>query len=628
MGTIRVSEDSTVTVGAGAMFRSAADGSLRAGVRGVGGLFVGDTRLLSTFDLTANSSTLEVASTRPGDGERSIVLLPAVPRNAMGDFVLTRRQRLTSIGLEESIEVRNITARPVDVVLGLECATDFADQFMLRSDKRVFDRSDAHRSVEVTEAGLRLGYQRGVDGKDFSATVQIMVTGEPTVTASDGDILGGHFSWKMSLAPGERRQIEVSARSVGAPAAVVSPLPLRQLAGEQSDALREQSLRDIQALRMPCPSLPHLTVLAAGVPWFLTLFGRDSIIASMLSEPDLPGLLDDTLRALAATQATETDDRRIAQPGKIVHELRQSELAQLDEIPYGRYYGSVDSTPLFLIGLAACSTREVIVDLESAARAAVDWMLGAGGITEFGFLRYIPDPNGLIHQGWKDSHDAVAHADGTIATGAIALCEVQGYAWRALMNTAALAREVWSDPDWAARLEAIALELAARFRREFWVPELDFPALAIDGSGRRVDVVASNAGHLLFSGMLDQADAVRVGERLLEPDMFTGFGLRTLSSGARLYHPMSYHNGSVWPHDTMVTAVGMKAYGMDDAALALASGIASAAAAFDNRLPELFGGFSRADFDLPVGYAHAATPQAWAAASGAAASRLLRELTR
>jgi glycogen debranching enzyme len=193
------------------------------------------------------------------------------------------------------------------------------------------------------------------------------------------------------------------------------------------------------------------------------------------------------------------------------------------------------------------------------------------------------------------------------------------------MDTAALARDVWSDPDWAASLETSARELAQRFRREFWVPELNFPALAIDGSGRRVEVVASNAGHLLFSGMLDESDAVRVGERLLEPDMFTGFGLRTLSSEARLYHPMSYHNGSVWPHDTMLAAVGMKAHGMDAAARTLASGIASAAAAFGNRLPELFGGFSRDDFDLPVAYAHAATPQAWAAASGATASRLLHD---
>jgi glycogen debranching enzyme len=613
------------------MFRSAADGSVRTEVRGVGGLFVSDTRLLSTYELTANGAALEVASTRSGAGERSVVLLPAVPRNAMGDFVLSRRQRVSSSGLEELIEVRNITARPLEVILELECATDFADQFMLRSDKRVFDRSAARRSVEVTGGRLRLGYRRDLDGRTFSATVEVTASGDPAVSAAEYEndaIRGGLLAWTVSLAPGELRQIAVAVSSVGAPAAVVAPLALGRLGpdGEPGGALREQSLRDIHALRMPCPSLPQLTILAAGVPWFLTLFGRDSIIASMLTEPDLPGLLDDTLRALAATQATETDDRRVAQPGKIVHELRQSELAQLDEIPYGRYYGSVDSTPLFLIGLAACSTREVIVDLEASARAAVDWMLGAGGLTEHGFLRYTPDPNGLIHQGWKDSHDAVAHADGTIATGAIALCEVQGYAWRALINTAGLARDVWSDPDWAATLEATALELAQRFRREFWIPELNFPALAIDGSGRRVEVVASNAGHLLYSGMLDEPDAVRVGERLLEPDMFTGFGLRTLSAEARLYHPMSYHNGSVWPHDTMLAAVGMKAYGMDAAARLLASSIASAAAAFGNRLPELFGGFSRADFELPVAYAHAATPQAWAAASGATASRLLHDL--
>jgi glycogen debranching enzyme len=450
--------------------------------------------------------------------------------------------------------------------------------------------------------------------------------------------------WNLELGPGDVRSIELTVAPASggigrvpaeAPASAASTrASTSSLSGGEdrpsearSAVLRAKALGDLRALRMPAPGLPEFGVVGAGVPWFLTLFGRDSLLTSMLVGPDLgelPGLADGVLRALAATQADAVDAPRVAQPGKIVHELRVSELATLREVPYGRYYGSVDATPLFVSAVAALGSDDAIRDLEHPVRAAVAWMRGDGGLDEHGFLRYTPDPGGLIHQGWKDSFDAVADASGRILDGPIALCEVQGYAWRALRDAAALARSHWADPEWADELDAAADALQRRFREAFWMPGHDFPALAVDADGRQADVVASNAGHLLFSGILDPADAARVTARLLEPDLFSGWGIRTLSTEAVLHHPLSYHNGSVWPHDTMVAAVGMARSGYTDEARRVAAAVVEAASHFGDRLPELFGGFDRSGLAVPIAYPHAASPQAWAAAAALAAVRLTR----
>jgi glycogen debranching enzyme len=252
----------------------------------------------------------------------------------------------------------------------------------------------------------------------------------------------------------------------------------------------------------------------------------------------------------------------------------------------------------------------------------VEWILGDGGLKDTGFVRYTPDPNGLLHQGWKDSFDAVAGADGREPSGAIALAEVQGYTWRGLRECARLAAEYWGDPAWAETLSGLADTLKARFRDAFWMEHQNFPALAVDGDGRQVDALASNAGHLLWSGILDLEDARVVTSRLLQDDFFTGWGIRTLAESQHYYHPMSYHNGSVWPHDTMLAAEGMAGYGFFDEARTVATGIRKAAGHFGNSLPELFGGFSRSDFPVPVKYHHAGSPQAWAAAAGLTAVRL------
>ncbi|GAA1424790.1 hypothetical protein GCM10009601_30230 [Streptomyces thermospinosisporus] len=385
-----------------------------------------------------------------------------------------------------------------------------------------------------------------------------------------------------------------------------------------------QGLADLALLRVPAtgPDGEELRVPGAGIPWFFTLFGRDSLLTSLFALPYRAALAEHTLLALAATQGTEYDAFRNEQPGRIVHEVRHGELAHFRQVPYGRYYGAVDSTPLFLVLLHA--HRELAARLEPHARAAVDWMLGDGGLTEHGWLVYMPDPNGLVTQNWKDSPGAICFADGTEATGPVAVAEVQGYAYDALLRTAELAREVWDDPAYAARLESVAADLRARFHRDFWLPGQDFPALALDGEGRKADALASDAGHLLWSGILDDERAARVGRRLLEPDFFSGWAVRTLASGQTPYHPLSYHRGSCWPHDNAVIALGLARHGLTEELRTLADGLLAAAEQHGWRLPEVMAGNSTADHPAPVPYPHSCSPQAWAAATPLALLTALR----
>ncbi|HJV98649.1 MAG TPA: glycogen debranching N-terminal domain-containing protein, partial [Arthrobacter sp.] len=616
----------SVLVAHGAMMRGAADGSVGLAdtpAQGTEGLYVADTRLLSRWILEINDSTFwDVGSVRDS-GRRYTALSPAARRNQTHDLFVFRTQELHATGLTETLRIRNLGREPITARLVLRAGTDFADQFTVRTDGRTFDLSGAATSLTVLDDGsLTFDYTHSFRGQTFTAGVRLTASIAAAVRREpvDGRFVGVELSWDLNLAAGETQALTISAASTGgqgqtAPAAVVR-------SGEGLTALARQSLKDLDSLLMPCPVKPELTIPAAGLPWFLTLFGRDSLLTSMLTRKESPQLLGDVLRAMAATQGTVDDPVRVEQPGKMVHEVRVSELAQLGAVPYGRYYGTVDSTPLFLMALGHVEDAALIRELEQPARAAVEWILGDGGLKDTGFLRYTPDPNGLLHQGWKDSFDAVAGADGREPAGAIALAEVQGYTWRGLRECARLAAENWQDQAWADTLHALADGLKARFRNAFWMEQESFPALAVDGEGRQVDALASNAGHLLWSGILDAEDARVVASRLLQPDFFTGWGLRTLAEGQHYYHPMSYHNGSVWPHDTMLAAEGMAAYGLVNEARTVASGIRDAAAHFGNSLPELFGGFSRSDFPVPVRYHHAGSPQAWAAAAGLSADRL------
>nr|WP_246328497.1 glycogen debranching N-terminal domain-containing protein [Curtobacterium pusillum] len=583
------------------------------------GLFLRDCRALSGRVLRVDGRPLDVAAATGSRSVRSVVLLPRGARNESSEVLVILTQRVRADALDEWLTIRNTGHEDREVEVALDVTVDAADPFALRSDKRTFDRSDAVRAITADADGVRVQHRR----RDYA--IAFRVESDAPLTAVDVDERGtsARLVRHVVVPAGQEAQLGFRTRVADepgsgtgwqAPPDVVEPRGLRARAQD-----------DLRALRMPAPRLlaDGGLVVGAGVPWFLTLFGRDSLLTALLAGDDAPDLLVPVLRALAAEQATSFDAARVAEPGKLPHEIRIDELAVLGDVPYRHYHGSVDVTPLFLVALGR-APDDVARELEEAARSAVDWMRGPGGLDEHGFLRYTPDPDGLVHQGWKDSEDAVAHADGrVVSSGAIALCEVQGYAWRALVETARIARAVWRDETFAASLDADAASLRARFRAAFWSGSLGVPVLALDGDGDPVEVVSSNIGHLLWSGILSPEEARAVTDRLLQDDVFSGWGIRTLATGTARYAPLSYHNGSVWPHDTVLAAVGMAAYGYDDSARIVAEGLLAAAEACGGTLPELFGGVERSTFPAPVSYRQAACPQAWAVAAVFAALRIV-----
>jgi glycogen debranching enzyme len=381
-----------------------------------------------------------------------------------------------------------------------------------------------------------------------------------------------------------------------------------------------RSSDDLGSLLMVDPDDPHRTIIAAGSPWFMALFGRDSLISSWQALVLDSSLAMSTLRALAARQGRAHRPETAEQPGRILHEVRGGEAVRTAQGWGEVYYGSVDATPLFVMTLEQAwrwgAPHDDVRALLTAAEGAVEWMIGPGDPDQDGFVEYAartaPRP-GLTNQAWKDSDDAVRHPDGTLAVGPITMVEVQGYCDAALRAMATL-RDAFDTGD-PAPLLARADALRDAIEDRFWVEDDDCYALALDGDERPVRSVSTNAGHLLWTGTASPEHAERLATRLLERDVFTGFGLRTLSSTNPGYNPLSYHCGSVWPHDTAIVAAGMLRYGLIDQGSAVAAALLDAAGCGDGRLPELFGGFAREEFDEPVPYPVACQPQAWSAGS-------------
>lgn len=361
------------------------------------------------------------------------------------------------------------------------------------------------------------------------------------------------------------------------------------------------------------------TLPAAGLPWFMALFGRDSLITSFQALPYRPGLAATTLRVLAARQALDRDDFHEREPGKILHELRFGELTARGERPHSPYFGTADATPLFLILLDEyhrwSGDDELVRALEPNARAALSWIEDSGDRDGDGYVEYQCRnlQTGLVNQCWKDSWNSMQFADGSLAQGPIATSEIQGYVYDAQLRSARLAREVWGEEALAARLELRAGALRSSFHRDFWIPGRGCYALALDGDKRQVDGLASNIGHLLWSGLLDEPAAAAVAERLLGEELFSGWGVRTLAAGEAGYNPLGYHTGTVWPHDNSLIAAGLARYGHDRAAGTIAASILSAAPYFEHRLPEVFAGFPKSLTSVPVAFPTASRPQAWAA---------------
>ncbi|UGY91332.1 glycogen debranching N-terminal domain-containing protein [Streptomyces gobiensis] len=608
------------------------------GARGLSpdGLFLRDARHLSRWQLTVDGTTPTVLVPASDGPTASAVLTPAGSRAEPPAHTVFREQSVTAGALIERIRLTSNRAQADMARLALTVDADFADQFELRSDHRWYEKPGAVRTRETLPDGVEFGYRRR---EWYSRTV---VTADPPPEAVEETGSGARrLVWDLELAPhgSVELALRVTAYPYGAPDPATAPEddpedladehtagPLSYGPGVWPELTRacEQGLADLAGLRVPAtgPDGEPLRVPAAGVPWFLALFGRDALMTSLFALPYRPSLATATLPALAATQATAEDAKdpaRIAQPGKIVHEVRHGELAHFGQVPFGSYYGSVDGTPLFLVLLGACTERtgddKLARRLEPHARAAVEWMFRYGGLEERGYLHYRAHEGGLANQSWKDSPDAICFADGEQAKGVITAAAAQGYAYDALRHTARLAQTVWDDTKFATRLEQAAEELRSRFLRDFWLPEQHFPALALDGDGRQVDALASDAGHLLWSGILDHERGQATGRRLLEPDFFSGWGIRTLAAGQRAYHPLSYHRGSVWPHDNAVIALGLARYGLHGEARTVAHALTTIAEREGYRLPEVIAGYDRDEHPEPVPYPHACSPQAWAAAA-------------
>jgi glycogen debranching enzyme len=590
-----------------------------------------------------------------------------------------RRERvLDSSGLREHVFITNHTMYRQDVTAAVLLDVDGADIFEVRGYGRP-TRGEL-RPVEVDDATVVFGYA-GLDGLELRTTVAFDHPPD-AIESPPADREGSVAArWRRAIDPdgvvelgwsvqASWHRLDTGARvtggvatppvSAGSPATETAaaeerpaatdgpptetgpaprhdraPVTVERLEARRSpdldlpeptrfesddelvNLMLARGLADVRLLETSGPT-PGEAFIAAGVPWFATLFGRDAITTALFMLPVIPGLARTTLEVLARRQAVARDDWRDAEPGKILHELRTGEMARTGELPFSPYYGSADATPLWLLLLdeahAWTGDDRLVDDLWPHALAALGWLETSAA--RDGFVQYQRrSERGLINQGWKDSHDSVRDRNGAVAEAPIALLEVQCYTIAAFRGMAAQATRR-GEPDLASRLETAAAGLSARMEAAFWVPDLDRYAMALDGHGKQADALASNAGHGLWTGTLDVHRAALVARDLAGPRMASGWGLRSFGAGQPGFNPLGYHLGTVWPHDTAIAVAGLRRYGYDDEAVQLASGLLDAARTFPLfRFPELFCGFDRADTRVPVAYPVACAPQAWAAAS-------------
>jgi glycogen debranching enzyme len=607
-------------------------GDVGASAGGSDGLFHCDTRFLSHLELLLNgaqplllgsnvrddNTQLTVDLTNPDVYFDHRLVLPKDTLHVVRTIFLWRDTAY------QRLAIRNHGDPAVDLRLTMLFDSDFADLFEVRGLQR--ERRGASTRQAVRPGTTVLSY-KGLDAQ----LRQTVLSFDPPPT----EITATTASYRLTLAP---KQVTSICCTIGC-GAPEPPKPVTLARGlravhrnrravssnaatveTSNDLLNEVLCRSMSDLYMLMTSTPQGRYPYAGIPWYSTTFGRDGLITALQMLWFDPRIAQGVLRRLAAYQAKTDDPASDAQPGKILHEMREGEMATLREVPFGLYYGSVDATPLFvmLAGIYAERTGDdaIIVELWPAIEAALAWIDGAGDPDGDGFLEYYrATERGLANQGWKDSQDAIFHADGRLAQGPIALAEVQGYVYCAKQVLARCAERLgWSER--ARRLKAEAHQLAERFDASFWCEELGTYALALDGEKEPCRVRSSNAGQVLFTGIAKPDRAIKVADGLLRPEFFSGWGIRTIANTEARYNPMSYHNGSIWPHDNALIALGLARYGLRRSVERVFKGLFDAATYMEmRRLPELFCGFQRSRGRGPTHYPVACSPQAWASAT-------------
>ena len=592
------------------------------------GLFVLDTRVLSTWELLVDGAEVETLGVEHLEPFHAGFVGRSHPPVGRADAeIVVIRHRHIGRGMRERIIVTNHGLEATQIVVELRCDVDFADLFEVK-ESRVRERGE-HRH-EVAPDELHFGHVH--EGRRKQVTIRFSEALHPRA---------GTARWVVDLPPGAKKElcVEVTVR-LGETALEprftcagddATAVPLQRMQNWRarlpsvdtddtalSDAVA-QSGEDLGALRIFDPDHPETPILAAGAPWFMTVFGRDSLLTAWMTLSAEPRLAGGVVETLARFQGTKVVPETEEEPGKILHEMRFGAATGLALGGGDIYYGSIDATPLFVMltgELRKWDPRDELVErMLPHVDRAMEWIETYGDRDGDGYVEYErQSEHGLDNQGWKDSWDAVRHADGRLATPPIALCEVQGYVYGAYVARAHFAFEA-GDREAHRHYVEKARALRARFNEDFWLEDEGFYALGLDGDKRPIDALASNVGHCLWSGIIDPERSRQVADRLLADDFFTGWGVRTLASSMAAYNPISYHNGSVWPHDNAICAAGLARYGHAEHANRIIRGQIDVATAHDGRLPELFAGFSRAEMGIPAAYPTSCSPQAWAAAS-------------
>ena len=619
--TVSILEGSTFVV-------SDRRGDVDASPTDTSGLFHMDTRFLSRWVLRVNGDRPSPLSTDDLQYfSAQFFLVPGTGTVYVDSPLSVVRKRAVGDGFHEDLTILNHSAEPKDLDVRVDVGADFADLFEVKDALK--KKGQYYHKIEGNK--LILGYRREkfvretwissslpahIDQRGLSFKVHLDGHGEWTtgldVTARGAGTSDDPTEPKYRHSDDKPRPegVNLDQWLNGAPQLTSSWMPLEQT--------YRRSLIDLAALRFFSLIFPDSALPAAGLPWFMAIFGRDSIITSLQALPYESELARTTLRVLGARQGTTVDDFRDEEPGRILHELRLGEMTAFEERPHSPYFGSTDATPLFLILLDEyerwTGDAELVKSLRREARAALRWIDEYGDRDRDGYVEYDRrnKETGLENQCWKDSWNSILFADGTLAPLPRATCEIQGYVYDAKIRCARLARQFWNDPALADQLEQQAADLKRRFNKDFWVDDRKFFALALDGQKRKVDSLTSNIGHLLWSGIVDDDKAQHCVDHLMGDKLFSGWGIRTMAEGEGGYNPIGYHVGTVWPHDNSMIAWGLRRYGYREEAARVAMGILEAATFFRYRLPEAFAGYPREQTRFPVEYPTACSPQAWA----------------